>query len=689
LTPSALVRTFYRFLPEPDLASPRAVAVALLFLTGIAACDKVTGGGGGGAVLAVEAVTEGTELGPDDTLPLITCTVVVHALATGNDGEGDAWGRAIFRYYAGTDRSNVAIDSQTLDQSTVDQDWNGGIPVGQPRDTHWVFRGTFPFTGRLEFHYRQGNDPNAPDHTATTQFNCGAEPASASPPTATVVKLDPGNDLNPGSTLTVSYTGTGNTPGVWLSLVRLSGPCTTQKRYFDRNQAHVSRTVTIQVPMTCSLGSRLTVTVVAADYMGQSGSTPATGPLVTDNTSPRLRVFQNGSSTPGVGGGTYFTGDAINVRLVATDNAQLQAITLAIPSLGLTQQISAAGTGLTLDTTIVFPQAWVGAQELLFFARDATGLYSDTTRTPPGAFSIHANSSHAAVNGSIAGTTDAVVLDVKRNVLYLLDRGAHKVNIVSIATVASAGSITLPSEALDMDLTMSGDSLAIALPHEHGIGFFDLTQSAHPYSITPLTVLNTAADEWPVYLRVAANGRLFTGVQPSTGGTWRVAELNLSNGAQRIRTDAGNGINAGPLIGRTFDHQTLFFNGGPGPFFQRYQSGTNTFGPPRTSPADYFPVVSDDGQRVDIGTDVYSADLQLQYHLPVGGDPGGAAFDGTGASIYQMVNYVYQSALADGHIIERFPSVDSGKLWLVHGSMMVTTGSSNGTTTISVIDLSN
>jgi hypothetical protein len=109
-----------------------------------------------------------------------------------------------------------------------------------------------------------------------------------------------------------------------------------------------------------------------------------------------------------------------------------------------------------------------------------------------------------------------------------------------------------------------------------------------------VTPLDTTINQRPMEVVVAANGKAFLPLEGSAPSAYTLREVDLTTGAQRIRTDAGNkGWVGGVALARSFDHSTLVMNGTVS--FQRYDAATDTFGPALTPPNYFGPTVDGTG----------------------------------------------------------------------------------------------
>src|SRR5205823_5465778 len=139
-----------------------------------------------------------------------------------------------------------------------------------------------------------------------------------------------------------------------------------------------------------------------------------------------------------------------------------------------------------------------------------------------------------------------------------------------------------------MDLSVTGDSLLVAVPSARAIAVVDLTQSGPaPASLTMAALLDSAgvgflgARPQPAGLRIAANGKMIVMLNNPTSAGDEVVEVDLTTGVQRIRADARSLTSIYSLwtryMGRTPDRSRVYVLGFT--CASHYESTTDSFAP--------------------------------------------------------------------------------------------------------------
>jgi hypothetical protein len=613
--------------------------------------------------VALEAHARPAVIAADEELAqTIACDVTFRATAVGSGFA--TWEDGTFYWYAGLDRS-VPMDSFALPASQARQAWSGeDISAGGSREAHWQISAYAPFGLRFTQRYHVASTGTA---AATAAFTCGPD-IPAAPPSPEISELSvqaPAGPLEPGDTLSVHYTAT-SALGLWETRVVLSGPCDVTDEFGEALAKTVSRTVRLPIPATCALGVPITVGIGASDAALQERSRLNTSALaLTDVTPPQIRIYSFpasgwGSLTSGVRG-VYFTPDTIEVMVEATDNNVVRTILWEVRPVGfrdslLTNESSAGGwIDIPLST------AWSGPIEIRFSARDAVGLVSDTVASDPGGLRVLPTIERPAVSKTIPGTVVAdVALDAVRGALYVIQAGPSQVTVLETATLSTSETIPTPARPSDIDLTAGGDSLVLTLTSLDALGVVDLRAASRQVTVLPLTALDTTLDQHPVFARAMANGKVLVRLGGSNPAGLTLLEVDLTNGTQTIRTDAGDGGRVGEAtLERSHDHTVLMMHGGPSEF-QRYQTSTNGFGT-RESVTPYYarPSLDGNGGVLALGLDLYDGSLQfvraLESMVP-GFIP--SALAPSGEYAYQSLQPwgILRSRVSDGAIVDRTPS---------------------------------
>jgi hypothetical protein len=206
----------------------------------------------------------------------------------------------------------------------------------------------------------------------------------------------------------------------------------------------------------------------------------------------------------------------------------------SVPSRGRT--LFFAGDANPTDTatlTLRVNPAWYGmTPHFSLFARDGNGNLGevDFGATPIGRWK-----DRTARTLTLGDSASDVAIDAKRQLLYLSIPSRRQIAVVDIATAALRATIDVPAVPLGLDLTVSGDSLIVALHNRAALGVVDLARATLAVDTIPIGIDTTRTISWvdsvayltvwPDRLRVAANGR----VVMSTTWPW-----NTSPSASRI-----------------------------------------------------------------------------------------------------------------------------------------------------------
>jgi hypothetical protein len=637
----------------------------------------------------------------DDSQPRIACDVEFSAAASGGDGSAK-WLDAKGLWYAGIDRS-TPFDSATWSAKEIQGSWDeAGIGPGQTQRATWTFYASVPFTTALEFHYQPVNGGVTGDEkTAIVEFACGPIPSTGTPdPTITALATGPMPEtLEPSDTLTVEYSAA-SPAGLWQTAVVLSGPCEVHRLFAERLETSVNRSTRIAIPPECELGVPLVVSVIAEDAgLRTNGRELQTHAVLVDETPPVLSALHfppAGTGIPPYSTGYFFGGDSIPIWPLAADNHALGKLSWEVlpDEVGLDGSLPLTGSRASPTILIRLPLEASGAIQIRLRARDAVGLESEAISTAPGAIHVYPTVDHPSASARVDGQTYGAIADTKRGVVYLLQSNAHRIAVLSLATMTVTGTIPLPvsSFATGFDITTSGDSLVVVLPATGALGIVDLRESPPRTTIIPLELLDSAKKQRPAQVRVLSNGKAFVTLEGLGESAFQLIDVDLATGEQHLRTDAGNGGQIIAAMGRSLDHNVLVVNGGPGAF-QRYDIATDHFDAGRSPKTSGLPVLDATGQYVAVGFDIYDGSLQFLRGVdsPVLPATVPTVLSSDGRTLYQLLSGtgLLRSSVSDGTIVDRAHNPIEGlQLWISDdGSLIVTAGwDSDNPSNISTID---
>ena len=622
----------------------------------VAACSEAT------APKTLEVAISMKPVRPPDLLtwdgdPIIACMVELQALASGS---GTAtWESATFRFSAGKDRSDV-FDSATVSATDVAEAWTTPtISAGERWPSIWTFRAGVPFTVTATFRYLpKGASKSA---SATTSFDCGpTASAGTTPPAVTNVTVLPTGPVEPGQLITVGYTATSNV-GLWMSAIELSGGCDTvlvQSEWLATNAAH---SVDIRLPSSCTVGAQLDVTVYLLDAVLQEGSQRGPSLTLADRTPPQISVAilpANGASSTTLANGEYFVEQSLPLAFLVSDNLGLRMLTWEVLPLGVRDSLPLVGKSTGHTVMIPLPASSVGTQQVRAWVRDAGGNESAVFVSPAGAVRVLPTTIRPRYSVAISGSTDDLLIDPRRSMIYVRQQGESRIAFVSMSAQAVTRTVALPSQPMDFDFSASGDSLIVTAFGSAALHVIDLTNPAAPVTTIGLT-LNSSANQAARAIRVMSNGKAFVGVSGSTTESYGILEVQLSTGAQRMRTELMPGF-AAERMARSESRNRLAIEALGG--LHRYDVATDQFGPRRSfGPEGYQPALSANGEVVAFGPYVLNGELNLVREIRA---PGGAllgprtALSPGGDTLYTATGAagVVRSRVSDGATIDRIPA---------------------------------
>jgi len=650
------------------LHSTPAAAAALALALAAAACrDSTNPGADGGPRPTVDVTVAVSQMhgpslstDPDGTVR-IQCTVNLQAVATGSGSA--SWEDATFRWYAGKDRS-VALDSEVVAASKVHSSWGRPeIGAGQTqRSGGWSLSAVVPFALRIEYRYRAPG-AGAPK-TTRVDFDCEpAVSASTPPPVVTALAVQPAaGEIDAGGEIAVTYAAESEA-GLRQTAVVVTGPCGVQRLFNEALQRTVTRTVHITLPAECRLGMPISVGALALDTALQDAARGVTTSVVlADRTPPVLTPL----FFPPAGGlgtetfsGQYFVGDSIQLIPNAYDNHQLHALIWEVLPSGQRDSVLVNTQVLRSMLFIRVRPEWVGPLQLRLYARDAAGRTSPVFTSAPGAARVYPTVERPSGVVTVPGEVRDAVIDARRGMVYLLQSNQSSITALRLATMQVAWALSLPAVPTGFDLTPGGDSLIAALVGTKNLGVIDLRSTTPRLTTINLPLLNAAVDQRPYQLRVAANGKAFVTLEGSAPSAYVLLEVDLRSGAQRIRTDAGNGGSIEGPIERSLDHSRIVINGGR-ELFQSYDAATDRFGPRRTAAVlGWRPSVDRTGQHVAIGVNVYDETLLWLRRMesPISGiGISESVITADGDYVYHRYFWgLVRSRVSDGEMLDRTP----------------------------------
>ena len=571
--------------------------------------------------------------------PLMTCSV---GMTVSGHGSGRAtWTGASEYYFIGADRS-TSVDTTHNPASDITSAFGAtDIGDGQSYHTFWIFKFSAPFdvTMNIEYLMPDGRTPGS----SGVHFTCGPSVQGAVIPTVTQISVPSmTGQLNVGDTVSVTYNETGST-GIWASIIDITGTFQSEKVLTEQMATSVNRTVKFVVPPTFNApGVPLTVSVRAfnAALVGSAKSLETQLTFV-DRTPPTI-------SQPSGWTGQYAVGDSLMLSANATDDNLLGWLVYQLGAPANARDSVAAiadRVGEYFGVKVPIRPEWVGSPTVSMYIRDAGNLTSQTL-TAPAPLVIYPTvdkSSTPVLSLSPSGAADDIAYDAKRDRMYVGIPNDNKIAVFAPSTMTAQAAIQLPGTPAGMDLSLSGDSLLVAVPSANQIAVVDLDHPTATPGSLKLTVLDTVASALssmpllPSGLRIAANGKMFVMLTWPTHLNDQVVEVDLTNGAQRIRSDARNmsTVNAfwTRYMGRPNDRSRIY---SLGPCGAIYDSASDTFQACVNGSAAIFMGMTFNatGTLFTRGAQVLDTNLQLVCGTSVNGTPEDAAISADGATVY-------------------------------------------------------
>ena len=613
--------------------------------------------------------------------PKILCTVNLTATARGKGTAG--WSGAKALWFLGKNRT-TAVDSTVNTAADIQDSFGGtgGITAGQTLHSSWYFYDFAPFEVTFSFSYTTDKGVYG---TTSTHFLCGPSPAGAVVPTVTKITV-PGTTgtLKPGDTVSVSYQE-GSSSGVWMTDVQVTGAFIAEKYVGEHLATNVNGTVKFVAPQQIVPGIPVVAWVRPYDVALEGSQTSLQSQLTfTDTTPPWL-------TAPGGYSGQFAVGDTLTISADGNDDDLLGWFVWSLgPPANVRDSIEAtAGRAFeSFNAKVVVRPEWVGSPTVSMYVRDAGGLPSKTYTAPADSLRVYPIVNHPTTTPlslSSTGTADDIAYDSKRGLMYVSVPTDNEIAVFSPTTMTLQAPIALPGSPSGMeDLSLSGDSLLVAVPSSNAIEVIDLNHpSAEPTAIK-LSVIDSIAALYPGFvfhpsdLRIAANGKAFvflTWGTPNFGD--QTVELDLATGQDRFRTDARNLSTPYPYwtryVGRTNDRSRIYVLGNTAGI---YDAASDSFTTLLNSPGYCTGVTFDGaGDKLASGVEVLDANLKVLAAAYLNGQAECATLSPDGATVYLLDggNNIRSMSLSTGQMLERIPMpltpqrlfVDPNERWIL------------------------
>ena len=269
-----------------------------------------------------------------------------------------------------------------------------------------------------------------------------------------------------------------------IDTIRLSGATSSQQ------------TVRLAPPKMDLHPPAAQITIHAVDLSGNKSDstfwvTFAIPPSIAAN------VTYHGQSTVAV------PGDTVDLQVSGSSSPQAPLTWLGYrigPPLNVMDSVAVTGTSATHDFPLVVSRDWLqSASPITYFAHNSLGDFS----TGITGVNVVVAVRHSAVRVPIAGSVRDAAFDTLRNVLYLSQPDSDRILVFSLATNSFSGPIAIGGGPSGIDLSVSGDSLLVALRRAGAIGVIDLRSGAQSQIVIQI---NPGIGEGPENLRMSANG---------------------------------------------------------------------------------------------------------------------------------------------------------------------------------------
>lgn len=635
-------------------ASRRLVLIALALITG---CGDVAGGARDVTVrIEVTGVSAPVFSTSPDSTPWLSCQANLAAEATGS---GPAYWQGATAYFFIAADPSVPLDSVVLSALETSAFWSDeGFYAGQTQRAIVPVGASVPFHVTIEFRY--GTDASTGKRASAT-ITCGEleGDSTAVPAITTFNVVSDGRELEPGGMLTVSYSA--SSPfGLWQTVVALSGACHFESKFAERLPGSVSRTISIRLPSSCTLGAVPRVGVYAIDGRLQETARSLQLSSLVDRTPPSIdtRFIEPGSgAVVGVVPGAFFVGQTIGVEATASDNHQIRALKWGMSDRFLQDSVMAADSTVTQKLTFELTADMIGPFELRFHTRDAVGLSSETGATAPGTVRIFPTATRAVSEAALPTTypDGLVAFDDVHGVLYVSDgMGLLYRQTLDSLDVALPEAIQLPTMRVmrGLDVSPSGDSLLTYLSDQRSLAIVGLRTSPRPVDLLPLDSVAADPEASVLGLRAVKGGRVFLLVLSQANG-YRLLEFSPATGAQRWHNELGPSLE--PYLMRTPDHSTLFV--ADHACIRRFDSSVGAF-EGCLSRLGSLPTTSDvTGQVLAAGDSLYDGSLNFlrRVETPSGVPIARPTLTADGRELFYLVGYagLVRSNVADGRLMDR------------------------------------
>ncbi len=398
-----------------------------------------------------------------------------------------------------------------------------------------------------------------------------------------------------------------------------------------------------------------------------------TEPTPVDNLAPR----PGGSISLAQGYALFVPGDTLRFTIRATDNGGLVSLgfTLRAPSTTVLDNFTVMDTVAERAIAVVVQSRWVGRVVVSATATDAVGHSAvallDTIEV--------VNAARRPLSSvPLAAPVQDAVFDSARGLLYLSLPSADQVAVLDLATGMFRTPLALAGSPMGLDLSISGDSLVVAMRRTHHLAVVNLVSGA-----VDSALLNVPGSDGPAALRVMANGKALVVIAfDGFGFGGQVREYDFGTHAERGRSDIAFGNEA--QLARSADRRRLLFARGGEAGIYRY--ATDDVGPVLPVYASFgagSESADDNGLEFLIGASLFDDALELRVTLePTGYQYGPTVLAADGRTAY-MVGHrtVLRVRIPDSAVLDRvLVPFTPQRLWLSPDGTVLVAATTNPVT---------
>jgi hypothetical protein len=526
---------------------------ALLLMGAAAACDSGTEPEPALDVQLAVTATSRLDRAADES-PIVSCEVGLAASATGDEGTSARWSRGLLRYSIAADTTTV--DSLQITDTELEQIF-GPSPLapGYSESNTLRLTASVPFTVRVELAYRAAGSEQ--DEWVRGTATCGPRPGQGPAPTLTGFSVTgPAGELQPGDTLTITWTAS-SPLGLWETGFQVSGAFTHMARYARLATTDPSTsTVKLVIPPSAALGRTVQVRPFAVDAALKStvGDVHTTAALV-DRRPPVAFTVALDRHNFGVHlEGQYPTADSIALFVSAGDNHQVEYVVFEAGPAGTHRDSLRYATRSNEGALkVVVPSALAGQRGLRVQVRDASGnaspwYASATTR-------FYRTRTVPVNRVQLPNGAEDVVMDPVRGKLYAAVASRGEVRVFSLPGLVEGTGIPVPLSPRFLDLTPSGDTLAVVAYSSNRIAAVDVVRGGEPR----VHVLEGVQTLYGV--AVTPSGKAVS-MATLAGGTRALLEIDLATGAYRAIPGSGAVPSMEQGVARSLDRRRMVAGGG-------------------------------------------------------------------------------------------------------------------------------